>query len=178
MYHINKTIKRYLLSPLILCGLVGLSATLQAAAASAAQSDVQASYDYTLQHHADQVSLIEEEAYLDIEEMPQDLTTIMQAAASKNHHDVPQLLAVVAEDVQNRQYYKYLFASNGLLADSKAQQKAHDLNYHLVKAPAGPVIWQVLSFLDQRSYLEIKGLIVPKDTQLCLPCGHMCRQLF
>ena len=133
MYSVHKTIKRYLLSLLILSGLVGLSDTLQATA-SAAQSDAPASYDYTLQHHSNQVSPIEEEAYLDIEEMPQELTTILQAA-SKPQNDAPQLLAMVAEDVQNRQYYKYLFASNGLLVDSTAQQKAHQLNYHLVKAP-------------------------------------------
>ena len=107
MYHINRTIKKYLLSYLILCGLVSLSGTLQAAA-SAAQSDAQASYDYTLQHHADQVRPIEKEAYLDIEDIPQELTIILQAAASKDDQDVPQLLAMTAEDVQNRQYYNCL----------------------------------------------------------------------
>ncbi|MEM9569786.1 MAG: hypothetical protein AAF900_02480, partial [Bacteroidota bacterium] len=167
--------KRNILAYLMLCGLLSLSSTIQAA--SVEHSNAQKSYDYTLQNHADQVSPIEEEVYLDIEEMPRELTTIMQSA-SKDHKDVPQLLAMVAENVQNRQYYKYLFASNGLLADSTAQQKAHTLNYHLVKAPAGPVIWQVLSFLHQKPYLEVKGLILPKDTPLCLSCGHIAMHLF
>ncbi len=173
MYSLHKTIKRYLLSLPILAGLVGLSFIPQATT-SAAQPD---SYDYTLQHHPDQVSPIENKAYIDREEIPQELASIMQAA-SKDHNDTPQLLTMVAEDVQNRQYYKYLFASNGLLVDSTAQQKAHQLNYHLIKAPAGPVIWQVLSLLDQKSSLEIKALMLPKNAPLCLSCGHMCLHLF
>ena len=83
MYSVHKTIKRYLLSLPILAGLVGLSFILQANT-SAAQPDTPPSYDYTLQHHPDQVSPIEEEAYLDIEEMPQELTS--SAADQKGAH--------------------------------------------------------------------------------------------
>ena len=168
----HTTIKRYIPSLLLLSGLVGLSGTLQAAA-----SDALESYDYTSKYHSDQVTPIEKKDYLEIKEIPHDLSIIRQEA-SKDGQDAMQLLAMVAKDRQKREYYKYLFDSRGLVASTQAQKKAHALNYHLVKAPPGHVILQVLSFLHQKPYMKVKELILPKDAPLCVACGVMCRHLF
>ncbi|MEM9569760.1 MAG: hypothetical protein AAF900_02325 [Bacteroidota bacterium] len=176
MNDLLKAMKRGILGYLML--MLCLSSTIQATTPAQQLADIPASCDYILQRsYPEQVSRIQDKTYLDVEKILEELAEIVMHH-TKSHAHLPQLLAVVTHDPITQDYCKYLFASNGLLQGRLAQQKAYSLNYYLVKAPAEPVIWQVLSLLNQKPYLEIKALILPKDTHLCLSCGYMCMHLF
>lgn len=71
-------------------------------------------------------------------------------ATGEDNKPASQLLAMVVEDLQNPQYYKYLLASSGLVADSQSQQP----------------------------HLAVKELMRPENAQLCLQCGYMWMSLF
>ncbi|MEM9569659.1 MAG: ankyrin repeat domain-containing protein, partial [Bacteroidota bacterium] len=144
-----------------------------------AKDDKTATYDYTLQNYPYQVKPIQEKAHLDIKKMPAALDAIRNAISThaQSHAHLPQLLAMVTYDRTTKHYCKYLFASNGFLADSLAQQKAHEYNYHLIKSPSKPVLWQVISFLAQTPELVLEHCVLRKEANLCLACGHMATHL-